>query len=158
EQEQVVAPDDELRERQLRLLASGQRRRVLKGLVTRQREHAQDASELLVSEAVADLLAHVVEHRTARRDALVFLGVVPDRPAVTEAHLARVGLARAGEDAQQTRLARTVESENEEALAAADVELHTVEDVERAVRLGQAGHLEDGATRGRWRRELEMQA
>ena len=61
----------------------------------------------------------------------------------------------AGEDPQQGRLAGAVQSEDEEAFAAPEVERHVGEDVRPAVPLGQPDRLDDRAPGGGRRREAD---
>ena len=70
------------------------------------------------------LLAHVLDAATALGlEPVVLLGVVAGDDAVAEADRAGVGLGLAGQDAQQGGLAGAVEPHDQQALAAADVEV-----------------------------------
>ncbi len=66
---------------------------------------------------------------------------------LADAHLARVGLVVAGEDADERRLAGAVLAEQHEHLAGAGVEVDAVEDLDAAERLAdlaQAQHFNAG--------------
>ena len=65
---------------------------------------------------------HVRQDVDAVADPLVLLRVVPGLDAVAERERARVGLGLPRQDPQQARLARAVQPQDEEPLAAPDVE------------------------------------
>ena len=68
---------------------------------------------------------------------LVLLRVVADAQAVPGLDDAGVGAVDTGEDAQQRRLARTVQADDDDLRAAVDREVDGGEDLERAVALRQ---------------------
>src|SRR5215212_5414524 len=70
----------------------------------------------------------MVEHRLAVVDPLVLLRVVPRLHAVAVLERALVGLGLLRQDPKQRRLARTVEAEDQQTLAAPDRERHVGED------------------------------
>ena len=76
-----MATGDELRERELGLLATGERARVLERDIAEQSERAEQGAELRFGEADG---LEVVHHGLARDDALVLLRVVARRDAVAE--------------------------------------------------------------------------
>ncbi len=86
----------------------------------------------------------------------MLLGVVADLQAVTRVHLARVRLLDAAEDAQERRLACTVEAEHDDAAAAVDREVDAREDLLRAVGLGQPARGERRAAARRGLREAQL--
>ena len=138
-----MAAGDELRQRELRLLAARERAGVLEHLVAAQPEHAEQVAQRAV--ARGRRLAHVLEQRAPGDDALVLLRVVADRHVRAELDLAEVGAELVGQHLEQRGLARAVEAHDEQPLAAADVEVHVGEHVERAERLPQLGGGEHGA-------------
>ena len=75
-------------------------------------------------------------------EVLVLLRVVADLQTVAGLDLAGVGLVDAGEDAQQRGLAGAVQAEHDDLRSAIDREVDVREDLERAVRLRQAGRHE----------------
>ena len=79
----------------------------------------------------------MVEHRAPGFDLLVLLGVVPDAGVVPQRHLAQVGSLDSGQDAEQCRLARAVEADQQHPLATLHGELDVDEDQIVAERLGQ---------------------
>ena len=139
-----MAAGDQLGQRQLRLLAARQRPRVLSRYVAGQPEHAQQSPQHPLLRV--GLLPHVSQHRDPSPDPLVLLRVVARRNAVTEAKRPGIRLALPGQDAQQARLARAVQSHHEEALVALHLEGDVAKDERAAVTLGEAIGMQDDAT------------
>ena len=95
----------------------------------------------------------MVDHAGARGDAFVLLRVVAHRHAGTEDDLAGVVGLDAREDAQERGLARAVEPEDQDALAASQREREVRPDRAIAVRLRELVDLEHVAPAVRRRRE-----
>ena len=131
---------DQHRERELGLLAAGERARVLEHDLAVQPEHPEQRPEVLVGFGAH--VTHVREHVAARADAFVLLGVVAERDLMAERDRAEVGFELADERLEQRRLARAVEAEHEHALAAADIERDVFEHRLGAERLREVGDFE----------------
>ncbi len=86
----------------------------------------------------------------------MLLGVVADLEAVAGLQLTGVGLVDAGEDAQQRRLAGTVEPEHDDLRAAVDREIDVGEDLQRPVRLRQSRRHERRLAAGGGLGEAEL--
>ena len=121
----------------------------------RKPEHAEQPAQILVGEA--GLLADVLDDGATGPDALVLLRVVAHRHVVPEPDLAQLGFDLADERAEQGGLARAVETEHEEAFAAADVEGDVLEHDLRAERLGEVLDLEHDLARARRLGELHLE-
>ena len=111
----MCRPADELRERELRLLATRERPGILERDVAHEPERAEHTAPLGLGDEGA--VAQMVDDGRAGGDALVLLRVVADRHAGAEHHLARVVRLDPREDAQQCGLAGAVEPEDEDPLA-----------------------------------------
>ena len=144
EQQQVVPPRDQLRQRQLRLLPTRERARVLPRDVPAEAEHSQQGTQHPLLRI--GLLPHVREHAHPGPDPLVLLRVVPERHPMAEPERPGIRLALSREDAQQTRLARTVQSHHQQPLMTLDLECDVAKHQRTAVTLGQTIRPEHNAS------------
>ena len=135
-----MPPRDELGQGELCLLAARQRSGVLTRDIARQVEHAEQRPQHAL--LGVRLLAHVRQHGRAGADTLVLLRVVAERDAMADAERAGVGGALAGEDAQQARLARSVQTHHQQTLVALHLERDVVKDQWSAITLGEAGAMQ----------------
>ena len=116
-----MPPRDQLRQRELGLLATGQCPGVLACDVSSQAEHAeQRAQHPFLS--VGRLLPHVRQDAHTAADALVLLCVVAQRNSMPQAERARVRRALSGKDPQQTRLAGSVQPHHQQPVVALHLE------------------------------------
>src|SRR5207245_7226044 len=154
EEQQVVPARDQLRQRQLRLLTTGQGPGVLARDIAGEAEAPQQSAQDAL--LCVRLLAHVGEHGDAGLYALVLLRVVTERGVVTKAKGARRGLRLGGEDSQQARLAGAVEPHHEQALAALDLEGDVAEYQRASITLGQLLDADGDAPAVRQIREVDL--
>src|SRR5699024_468354 len=123
------------------LLATGEDRSRLVRVIAGEQERSEYAARLGFGEFRRRRL-HVLQHGTPQVERLVLLRVVADLESVPGLHLARVGFVETTEDAQQGRLARTVEAEYDHAAPPVDGEIDIGENLQRTVRLAELGRLQ----------------
>ena len=141
-EEQYIRPrHDEGGERKPCLLPSGEDPDGLLRVVSREQKRAKDSSDLRIGK-IGSGVPHDGKHRSLGVEGLVLLGVVAESKTVAGFDCPRVGILDSCENLEECRLARPVETKNDDTRTPVDREVDVREHLDRTVGLAEPGRPE----------------
>src|SRR5450755_3993671 len=156
EDQQVGTIQNHLRQCQARLLTAAERAYLLKDAITCEQEAPQHAAHAL--RVLRQNLRRFIEHRIIVIKPLVFLRVIAYPYTIAQRHLATIQRCVTEQRAQERRLARAVQSHDDQALPALDVEADIAKDLFCSVALAESARAHNLQAAHLAYREIDVEA